>query len=60
MEEMNTKQDELKEEKYELTNKVEELSKIHALNESLSKEVHKWKNEKNKKIKWERMSRGKN
>ena len=56
---MNTKQGELKEAQRELMNKGEDLSKIHALNESLRKEVHKLKKEKNEKGKWEKYeSRG--
>ena len=54
MEEMNTIQDELKEAKEEFKKECEELFKIHALNESLGKEVRKLKKEKNGKMMSER------
>ena len=52
---MSKIQDELKESKDKLKNKCKEFPKIHSLNESLSKEVHKLRKENGKKI-----SRGKN
>jgi hypothetical protein len=54
MEEMYRIQDELKEEKEEIKNKGEDLSKIISLNESLLKQVKNLKKENTSKGKWEK------
>jgi hypothetical protein len=54
MEEMYRIQDELKEEKEDIKNKAEDLSKIISLNESLIKDVNNLKHEKTSKGKWEK------
>ena len=52
---MNKNQDELREAKEKLKKKEEDLSKIHVLNEALSKEVNKLKKKKHGKGKWEKL-----